>query len=289
MEWRDRAGNLVPGEDGQDLLLESLYGTPAGCMIVSVLIRPWVSRIAGKLMDSGASRLVIPAFLKKSRIDMSEYENRRFRSFNDFFTRRILPGKRIIDVDPAHLIAPCDSKLTVYPITADARFQVKKIEYTAAQLLRDPALAERFEGGLFLLFRLTVDDYHRYSYIESGYKGENIHIPGVYHTVNPAASERYPVYRENTREYTLIETQHLGTVLQMEVGATMVGRIVNYLGSGEVARGTEKGRFEFGGSSIVVCLEKDRAVIDGDILRNTEKGIETVVKLGEKIGWVRDL
>lgn len=284
MEWRDRQGNPVPGDDGQDRTLAFLYGTRIGRAMVSFMVKPWVSKAAGRLMDSGVSRLAIRPFLKKSHIDISEYEDRKFTSFNDFFTRKIREEKRPVDREPTHLIAPCDSKLTVYPITADAKFTVKNRAYTMAELLRDEGLAKRYEGGVFLLFRLTVGDYHRYCYMDSGVKGENIRIPGLFYTVNPVANDHYPIYKENTREYTVLDTPCFGPVLQMEVGATMVGRIVNYHGAGAVTRGQEKGRFEFGGSTIVVCLEKDRAIIDGDLLENTRNGIETVVKFGEKIG-----
>jgi len=64
----------------------------------------------------------------------------------------------------------------------------------------------------------------------------------------------------------------------------MVGKIVNYHEEACVKRGEEKGRFEFGGSTVIVCLEKGRALIDKDIMENSKKGIETVVKMGEKIG-----
>ena len=84
--------------------------------------------------------------------------------------------------------------------------------------------------------------------------------------------------------YALLESDHFGTLLQMEVGATMVGRIVNNPGQRRVERGEEKGRFEFGGSTVIVLLEKDAAVIDEDILRNTQQDAETVVHLGERIG-----
>lgn len=286
MEWRDREGNLVPGDDGQDKLLKYLYGTTLGRIIVSFLINPWVSNLAGRIMDSKVSALAIKPFLKNSHIDMDEYEQRKFRSFNDFFTRRIREGKRSIDMEPSHLIAPCDSKLSVYPITTAARFCIKNTEYTMESLLKDKSLAKRYEGGIFLLFRLTVGDYHRYSYADSGKKGENIHIDGIYHTVNPIANDHYPIYKENTREYTILESDCFGSMLMMEVGATMVGRIVNYHGAGSVQRGQEKGRFEFGGSTLVICLEKGKAIIDADIVHNTENGIETVVKLGQKIGIV---
>ena len=64
----------------------------------------------------------------------------------------------------------------------------------------------------------------------------------------------------------------------------MVGRIVNNPAPAQVQRGAEKGRFEFGGSTVIVLLQKGAAVIDEDIVRNTANDNETVVHLGEKIG-----
>jgi phosphatidylserine decarboxylase len=284
MEWRDRQGNLVPGEKGQDKILNFLYATAVGRGIVYVLIRPWVSRLAGAMMDCRLSCIAIKSFRKKCGIDMSQFEDRKYKSFNDFFGRQVREGARPIDADPTHLIAPCDSKVTAYSISDDLRVTIKGTEYTMDTLFRDSAIAETFAGGSFLLFRLTKDDYHRYCYIDSGIKGENVHIPGVFHTVNPAALSRRQVYKENTREYTLLESQQFGRIVMMEIGATMVGRIRNYHGAQEVQRGQEKGRFEFGGSSIVVCLQKGAVDLDRDILMNTASDIETVVHMGERIG-----
>ena len=284
MEWKDRQGNTLPGEKGQDRTLEFLYGTAFGRGIVSILIRPWVSRLAGRVMDSRLSRLAIKPFIKSNRIDMSVYEDRKFASFNDFFTRRVREGMRPVDMEPKHLISPCDCKVSVFPITQELKVHVKGTDYTMQALLRDEILARKFEGGTFLLLRLTKDDYHRYCYIDDGVKGENVRIPGVYHTVNPIAGRRYPIYKENTREYCLLQTQNFGTVLQMEVGAAMVGRIVNDHGPGPVSRGQEKGRFEFGGSTVILFFEKDAVRIDVDLLENTKNDVETVVKQGEKIG-----
>lgn len=284
MIWRDRNGNIVPGDNGQDRLLEWMYGTAPGRCLVRLMIRPWVSRSAGWLLDRKISALAVKPFIKSNHIDMTDFEQRKFRSFNDFFTRQVREGRRPVDMEPEHLIAPCDSKLTAYPIGADSRFRIKGVDYTLEQLLRDGELARRFLGGTLLLFRLTVGDYHRYGYVDSGYLGREIHLDGVYHTVNPAAAGRHPIYRENTREYALLESDHFGTLLQMEVGAAMVGRIVNAPGERVVQRGQEKGRFEFGGSTVIVLLQKDAAVIDEDILLNTSQEAETVVRLGEVIG-----
>lgn len=284
MIWRDRNGNLVPGDDGQDRFLEWMYGTRPGRLLVKLMIRPGVSRAAGWLLDRRISALAVRPFIRKNHICMDDFEQRRFRSFNDFFTRRVLPGKRPVDDAPGHLIAPCDSKLTVYDIQPDSRFRVKGTEYTLEGLLQSKELAETFLGGTLLLFRLTVGDYHRYTYIDSGFVTGSTRIPGVFHTVNPAAASRCPIYRENTREYSLLESLRFGTVLQMEVGAAMVGRIVNAPGSRNVRRGEEKGRFEFGGSTVIVLLQKGRAILDADLLRNTAQDAETVVRLGERIG-----
>lgn len=284
MIWKDRQGNTVPGDDGQDRVLEWLYGTAFGRIIVKIMIKPWISKLAGKLMDSRLSALLINGFIKKNAIDMSQYEDRKYLSFNDFFTRRVKDGARVIDYNKKHLISPCDSKLCVYPITEDSRFTVKNTKYTLASLIRDEELANRYIGGQFLLFRLTVGDYHRYGYPDDGQKSDSIRINGVFHTVNPVANDKYPIYRENTREFTCIKSKIFGDILMIEVGATMVGRIVNEKGVGDVNRGEEKGRFEFGGSTVILCLEKDRVVIDGDIIDNTKNNIETVVKYGEKIG-----
>ena len=284
MIWRDREGRTVPGDAGQDRLLEWMYGRAVGRCFVRLMICPWVSRAAGWLLDRRISALAVPGFIKKNRIRMDDFEQRTFTSFNDFFTRRVRAERRPIDREPAHLIAPCDSKLTAFPIGEDSRFRIKGVEYTLEELLRDKALADRFLGGTLLLFRLTVGDYHRYSYVDSGLIGPETHIDGVFHTVNPAAASRYPIYRENTREFALLESEHFGSLLQMEVGAAMVGRIVNEPGNRSVRRGEEKGRFEFGGSTVIVLLQKGAAVIDEDILRNTREDVETVVHLGEKIG-----
>ena len=70
----------------------------------------------------------------------------------------------------------------------------------------------------------------------------------------------------------------------MEVGALLVGRIVNHHQAARVSRGQEKGYFQFGGSTVVLLLEKDKVTLDADILENSAANIETVVRMGEKIG-----
>ena len=155
-------------------------------------------------------------------------------------------------------------------------------------MLRNAELAEKFIGGLCLVFRLTVTDYHRYFFFDGGVADGNTFIKGRLHTVQPAALEKRRVFTENCREYTVLETDNFGTAVQVEVGAMMVGRIVNDVKSGRFERGDEKGRFEFGGSTVVLLLQKDKAALDPEFFANTALDRETVVKCGERIGKVKD-
>ena len=281
---KDRSGAPVCADDAQDKLLAALYGNPVGRMLLRPLVSPVVSKAAGRFLSSPLSVCLIRPFIRRNGIDMTQFEDTRYRSYNEFFSRKIRPEARTVDMDAQHLIAPCDSKLTALRITPDQRFTLKHTVYTLESLLRDRELAARYEGGWALIFRLTVDDYHRYCYAADGEKGDNVRIPGVLHTVNPIANDYYPIYKENSREYSTLRTEDFGDILMMEVGALLVGRIVNHHGAAQVRRGQEKGFFQFGGSTVVLLLEKDRAQIDGDILKNSMDGAETVVRFGERIG-----
>ena len=284
MRQKTRNGVLTVGTDEQDLILGALYGCAAGRLLLKPLTAPWLSKLAGRFLSTKASKIFIEPFIRSNVINMLEYERVEYGSFNDFFSRRIRPGARPVDMDPEHLISPADSKLTALPITENGRFTLKHTEYTVGSLLKDPALASGYVGGWALIFRLTVDDYHRYCYAFDAEKGENVVIPGRLHTVNPIANDFFPIYKENAREYTILRTEKFGDVIAMEVGALLVGKIVNHHGAATVRRGQEKGYFQFGGSTVVLLLKKDTAVLDSDILENSRQGIETVVKFGEKIG-----
>ena len=281
---KTRTGEIIVTNEKQNKLLEKMYGSVLGRVLLKTLTAPAVSRIAGAFMDSRPSKLLIKPFIKRSGIDTSQYIMCGFRSYNDFFTRVVKPEKRPVDLAPEHLISPCDSKLTVHKISRNSIFRIKGSRYRVSDLLKNDFLANRYSGGYCLIFRLEVDDYHRYCYIDSGIKTDNTFISGELHTVNPIALARYNIYKRNSREYTVLHTDNFGDVVQVEVGAMMVGRIVNHHGEGAFSRGQEKGKFEFGGSTIVMLFGKDSIVPDTDILRNSAEGIETVVKYGEKIG-----
>lgn len=269
-------------EDKQTRLVKKLYSTPPGRLLLRILTKPWISKAAGAFMNTRASSLLIDSFARKNGIDMGDFEKRSFRSFNDFFTRRVLSCKRPVSMNREHLVAPCDGLLSVHTISAGKSFEIKGQSYTLEELVRSSDVSERFEGGLLLRFRLTVSDYHRYHYPDNGSKSDNRRIEGVLHTVHPFASACRPIYAENQREYFTLETDNFGEMLYIQVGALLVGRIRNNHERAIVVRGEEAGCFEYGGSTVILCLEKGVARLNSEYSVNTDE--EVRVRMGQTIG-----
>ncbi len=280
----DRNGHVVRESSFQNKLLEKIYGSAAGRIMIRPLVTPAVSIAVGKLLDSRLSAVAVKPFIRVNHLDMTAYEDRKFTSYNDFFKRKIREDARRIDMEPGHFISPCDCRASVYPVDSEARLSVKHTEYTVEELLKSPSLGKRFQGGYVWILRLCVQDYHRYIYPDNARESRRVKLPGILHTVNPAANDACPVYKENSREFSILKTENFRAVLMMEVGALLVGKIENRPGRESVKRGDEKGNFAFGGSTIVLITQKNAVRPDEDILNNSRRGIETRVLMGEKIG-----
>jgi len=263
--------------------LKFLYGNTFGRIILKILTARWISKLCGLFMDSRLSKPLISSFIKKNNIDMSEFESDNFTCFNDCFCRKIKEGKRPLSGDERTFISPCDGLLSAYKITENTILPIKQSSYTLSSLLRSDELAERFRNGICLVFRLCVNHYHRYCYPANGVKGENVFLKGKLHTVRPIALEALPVFTENCREYTVIDSEHFGSFVQMEVGAMLVGKIHNHHGKGAVLRGDEKGMFLYGGSTIVLLFEKNKINLRKEFFDSTESYEETHVLMGEKL------
>ena len=281
---KDRNGNILSGDEKQDNFLSFLYKNRFGRIIMRVFCRRWISNLGRIYMTSSLSKPRIKRLIAQNGIDMSQYEQREFSSFNDFFTRKIVDGAREIDFSSDAVIAPADSKLTVYDISEDSIYHVKGCDYSIVNMLGgDKELASEFIGGKAFVYRLTVDNYHRYCHVDGGKELYYRFIPGVLHTVNPIAVERHDVYGKNCRELTVMETENFGKIAYIEIGAMMVGRI-NNTHEETFSRGEEKGFFSFGGSTIILLYKKGVLETDADILANSAKETETAVKYGEKVG-----
>ena len=257
----------------------------------SILIRRGISQLYGSYMKSPKSKKKIEEFIAHYNIDTSEIKRPldSFESFNDFFIRELKDGVRPIDQTPSHLIAPADSRLFVFDLAGQPQLPVKGYWYQLKELVKDATVANLFKDGWCYIYRLAPNDYHRYAYIDNGSQKKVSIVNGVLHSVNPIALNETPnVMAKNYRAITLLETDNFGTVAHIEVGALFVGKIVNHTnGACTFKRGEEKGWFEFGGSTVIQLFQKNAIQPDADLLEYTSKGIETLVKLGEKTGIAR--
>lgn len=265
--------------------LSFLYDSRIGRILLKPLVSSsLVSNIVGSFMDSRISKIIIPSFIKNNNININDYEDKKYKSFNDFFIRKIKSDKREIIIDDNSFISPCDSKLTCYSIDENLLFEVKKSIYSVDSIIKDKKTSSKYKNGYALVFRLSPDDYHRYCFIDDGKIINNYKISGFFHTVNPIVYDKHMVFKENSRECTLIKTKNFGNAMYIEVGALLVGKIKNIKIFATVSKGEEKGYFMYGGSTIVLLVESNKVKIDNEILKNSKKGIETIVRYGEKIG-----
>lgn len=287
--YLSRDGKEIPVPDSNNRLLERLFSTCPGRLLMKALTGPLYSNLQRAVMNSFVSSFYIGRFVRTNRIRLKDYEKKKYCSFHDFFLRRIRPEVRPLSLGEDILMCPCDAKAMVYPIDEARSFLIKGVPYTVEELVCSQEVAKMFAGGTFLLLRLCVEDYHHYHYPVSGIKTEDIDLPGRLHTVHPIIHRYEKVYRENSRSYSMIYTKKNVPVLMMEVGALGVGRIVNDTpGLAAVTQGAEKGHFEFGGSTVLLLVPKDSYEIDPRLLRHTEQGYETIVKMGEYLGREKD-
>lgn len=252
-----------------------------------ILSKKWVSSLYGFYCQSSLSRLKIKSSIDNYDFSLDEIEKpiNKYKNFNEFFSRKLKSESRPIDIKKDILVSPADSRLISKDIKNDLILNVKGFNYTLENLLKNKALADSFNNGMCLIFRLAPTDYHRYIYVDNG-KHQNItNINGKYNSVHPISLNLNPrVFQENKRSYCVLNTENFDDILYMEVGAMFVGEIYNHFPDGAVfKKGDEKGFFKFGGSTIILLFKPNTITLDQDILENSKKGIETLVECGSKI------
>ncbi len=250
------------------------------------------TRLLGWYADSRWSRGKIAATIRDLAIDMADYETPAggYASFNDFFTRRLKPGRRPFDPDPAVLVSPADCRLLVYERLSQATcFPVKGVSFTLEELLGSgpnaAAEAARLANGVLLVCRLCPADYHRFHYPAAGRTAATWTVPGAYESVNPfalAAGAR--PFSGNARRVSILDTAATGRTAFIEVGAFGVGRIVQTHPTEKFAKMDEKGFFAFGGSTLVLVFPQGTFQPDTDLCRNSAQGLETLIRAGEPLG-----
>jgi len=269
-------------------LLKFLYNNPLGkTAILPFAKRKFISEIYGRRMNKSSSVGKIKGFVEELNIDMRESQKAisEFTSFNDFFYRKLKPEARPIQEG---FISPGDGRLLAFDtISAVQNFFVKGQSFTLSSFLNNRKLAEKYKNASLLILRLAPNDYHRFHFPNDGIPSIITKIKGSYYSVSPyaLANNFARVFCEYKREFCILKTEKKGDVLLAPIGATMVGSIIEtYEPNQAIRKGAEMGYFAFGGSTIVVLVDRNKLKIDADILENTEHRMETFVKMGERIG-----
>ena len=270
--------------------LKLIYDNPFGKLLLWAAVKKsWFSRWYGWRMSQPASKARIRPFIRKYKLDEEEFDSdpEGFRSFNEFFSRKLKPDARPIEQENAVAVFPADGRhLGVQDLSANLGFYVKGQKFDLPKLFQSEELAGRFRKGSLIISRLCPVDYHRFHAPVSGKISEARLINGSLFSVNPIAlRKRLSVFWENKRYLCMIDSDYHGKVAQFIVGATCVGSATFTFSQNQcVKKGEELGYFSFGGSSVLTLFEKDRLRIPEDVQQHSQANIETYAKMGEEMG-----
>jgi phosphatidylserine decarboxylase len=246
--------------------------TFAAAQILRVLPRVHLSRAVGRLCDqpipSGVARAIERAYCRAYQVNMDEAEGHlgSYPSFDAFFTRPLKKGMRSISPDP--VVSPSDGKLSCLGrIETGSQLHVKGQLYSVAELIGDQQDAGRYAGGQFAVVYLAPGDYHRVHAPVDGRVTLLRGMPGDLYPVNAIGERHVPqLFVRNNRVAIVIDTEQLGRVTVVMVGATIVGRISVVAHPGpavppgthvvepalQVNRGDEIGMFHLGSTAVVL-------------------------------------
>lgn len=260
------------------------YGNPLGKLALHGFVkRPFFSKWYGRKMNKPETTSKIAPFLETYGLDSADFVKspEEFTSFNDFFYRKLKHGARPIANSP--FVFPADGRHLGFQKASEiSSVFVKGQKFDIAGLLNDPELAKKYQDGPLILSRLCPVDYHRFHFPCDGTPGETRVINGPLFSVSPLAlRQRLSYMWENKRTITELETETMGTIICMEIGATCVGSIQQTFTPGQpVKKGDEKGYFAFGGSSTILLFEPDKVTLAPDLIENSAKQVELYAKQG---------
>jgi len=255
-----------------------------------------ISRLLGSLSNcrrpQNLKNWAIKKFIDHYGVNLSEAiqpDYQQYVSFNDFFTRKLLPKARLINPDPNAIVSPADGSISeIGKIHANKLIQAKGHEYTVRDLLGgDSETAAGFENGAFATLYLSPKDYHRVHMPCSGHFLKKIHIPGKLFSVNSRTTRVVPnLFARNERVVTFFQTD-IGKMAVIFVGAMIVGNIIMTAQEDSLLeKGGELGYFQLG-STVIILFEANQMAWQKTFRAGS--AIKMGQLLGEKKDGVTDL
>ena len=266
--------------------LKFIYGNPLGKLALWAAVkRSFFSKWYGSRMSAQSSAKKISPFISDYKLDASQFVDslENFKSFNDFFSRKLKSSSRPIQGTDNQLIFPADGRhIVVNDLSREQAIWAKGQSFDLKKLLGSAERAERYQHGSVLISRLCPTDYHRFHFPCGGTISESELMNGYLYSVNPIALMRNISYLwQNKRSVTELNSDTFGKVCLLEVGATCVGGIIQTFDKGNVRKGEEKGYFRFGGSMTMIFLEPGVVTFSDDLLEQSKNGIELYALMGD--------
>lgn len=288
-------------------------------LLLSILPKNIISKLFGMFTYLKLPRFmmipILKAFASMYKINLSEAELNisEYNSLNQFFTRALKAGARIIDSKENAAVSPVDARITNFgDINESTLIQAKGFDFSLKELLGSEKYWKEFESGKFITFYLSPQDYHR---IHSPFGGRILgyyYEPGKLFPVNDAAvGGIQALFPKNERLITFLQTDY-GKIAVVKVGASNVGKIrvtyddkivtntwirfpkeheytnVNIM----IDKGAELGRFEMGSTVILIFqrgmielspFERESRIQFGVTIGNLKKAEVTSEFIDEKI------
>jgi phosphatidylserine decarboxylase precursor len=248
----------------------------------------WMVRFSnevGKFMDTPASAAHLETFRSSPPYRIDDYIEPRggWKTFNEFFCRRVKPGRRPIAAigDQRIVTSPTDFEFKeAHHISAHSNVTTKGFTWPISQMLKGSPYRDRFQNGTWLHGFLNVNDYHRIHAPVGGrvleariIQGQNFML--VEAGSNNAAKCLYDTADETTEEdrmtltipnetgYQFCQSRGLivldtgaGLVAVLPVGMALVSSVILTAEVGaQLHKGEELGYFQFGGSDTVLIFD----------------------------------
>jgi len=196
-----------------------------------------------------------------------------YKSWNDFFTRKVKPSARPISQpnNDKIIVSPCDT--TIFNISDNVqkvdKFWIKSQPYSLQDMLDNSQYVDEFVGGTVIQGFLSPFNYHRWNSPVSGTIVDAYVKDGLYFSqaesqgVDPSAQDKSQGYLTHiqTRAFIYIKADDpiIGLMCFMPVGMVEVSSCIidpKIKPGYHVKKGEELGYFQYGGSTQCLIFRK---------------------------------
>ncbi|GLB42661.1 putative phosphatidylserine decarboxylase [Lyophyllum shimeji] len=265
--------------------------SPASCYVLTSGPGGWFSEPAMKAMGNFDADFIFDA--------TKPYHG--FTSWDDFFTRRLKPGRRPVPGkhDPSIVISACEA--SVYNHVSNVQehdlFCIKETSYSLSDMLANHPYTPQFINGTVYQAYLAHTQYHRWHTPVNGTVLETQLVPGTYYSQSPirGIDPSAPSALRNCQGYlTAVATRamiyiqadnpSIGLMCFMAVGMAEVSSCEIAVQKGaKVVQGDELGTFHYGGSTYCLIFRPETKIQFADVVKVGSK-----IKLNEPIAFVAD-